>query len=115
MKNIISPITIISILVAILLVIGCFRLPIGYYTFLRIAVSIAAIILLANSIKEKRNWQAIAMGLIAILFNPIIPIYLHSKAVWMIIDVFTAVCFLTQPLFLCTKCEKGISKRGGKA
>lgn len=98
MKNKIKPITIISIITAILLIVGCFHLPIGYYTFLRIVVFVAAIILLANSIKEERSWQAIIMGLIAILFNPIIPIYLHSKTAWMVIDALTAIWFMAQPL-----------------
>ena len=97
-KNTIKPITTISILTAILLVVGCFRLPIGYYTFLRIVVFVAAGFLLFKLITDGNNQQAIIMGLVAILFNPIIPIYLHSKTAWIVIDALTAVWFVSQPL-----------------
>jgi membrane-bound ClpP family serine protease len=81
-----------------LLLLALTPLPIGYYTFLRIAITIAAITFIVN---ERRNnaiaWMA-AFGMVAILFNPIIPIYLYKKALWMLIDIGVAFLFFVYGL-----------------
>lgn len=76
---------------AVLLVAGCFSLPIGYYMFLRIAtfvISITGIVLIYDS---KVFWQIAGLAALAIIFNPFLPIYLHSKAAWVAIDACGAV------------------------
>ena len=90
MKNLIKILTAIT---ALLLLIGCWHLPIVYYTFLRILVSIVSVVLLINAIIEKHYLIAIVCGVICAIFNPIVPIYLHSKSVWVIIDAICAVWF----------------------
>jgi FtsH-binding integral membrane protein len=82
-----------SLISAILMAIGCFPLPIGYYTFLRIVVFIACVILIINDKDKGFNWSNIAFGITGIIFNPIIPIYLHDKEIWMIIDALGAILF----------------------
>lgn len=96
----------ISIIAAILLIIGCFRLPIGYYTFLRIVVCIVAVILLFYPKSESITYRHIINSLVAILFNPIIPIYLHSKTAWVVIDATAAVWFIVQTLLNCKNNDK---------
>lgn len=93
MKNTIKPITIISTLTAILLVVGCFRLPIGYYTFLRIVVFVSSVIWTVSHIEKGLSFDMIVTALLCILFNPILPIYLHSKLAWVIIDALAAGWF----------------------
>jgi hypothetical protein len=83
----------ISLISAILLAIGCFPLPIGYYTFLRIVIFIACVILIIYDKDKGLNWFNIALGITGIIFNPIIPIYLHEKEIWMIIDVLGSILF----------------------
>lgn len=83
----------ISLISAILLAIGCFPLPIGYYTFLRIVIFIACVILIIYDKDKGLNWSNIALGITGIIFNPIIPIYLHEKEIWMIIDVLGSILF----------------------
>lgn len=78
---------------AALLLIGCFPLPIGYYMFLRIAVCIASIVLIVHEHEKGLNFSNILWGMIAILFNPIIPVYLHDKDIWVILDIIAAVLF----------------------
>lgn len=85
-----------SIIAAILLIVGCFRLPIGYYTFLRIVVSIVAVLQFFYLGNKSVSYHHFVNGFVAILFNPIIPIYLHSKTAWMVIDIVVAVWFLFQ-------------------
>ncbi len=96
MKN--STIRYLPLIAAILLIVGCFRLPIGYYTFLRIVVCIVAVILLFYPKNKSITYRHIINGLVAILFNPIIPIYLHSKMAWVVIDALVAGWFLFQTI-----------------
>lgn len=81
----------ILLIAAVLLAIGCFKLPIGYYTFLRIVVCITAILAIIANKDSGFDWCNIIFALIAIFFNPIIPIHLHSKLAWTIIDAICAV------------------------
>lgn len=90
--NIILKVT--CLIAALFLLIGCFKLPIGYYTFLRIVVFITSIIVLIGSVKNDMLSFAIVTALIGILFNPILPIYLHSKSIWVILDILSAGWFI---------------------
>lgn len=78
---------------AVLLIIGCFALPIGYYTFLRLAVFAAAIVVVIADHEDGVNISNILFAAVAIFFNPIFPVYLHSKMAWTIIDAIVALLF----------------------
>ena len=71
----------------ILLIIGALPLPIEYYDFLRIFVSIMA----ALNLFRGGTYLFIP---ILVLFNPILPIYLYSKILWVIIDILSGIVFL---------------------
>jgi len=76
-----------------MLVIAIADLPYGYYTLLRIAICILAGFSAYVAFEsEKKPWLWL-FGTIAILFNPIIPIYL-DKETWTIIDLIVAVIFV---------------------
>lgn len=62
--------------------------PYGFYTFLRIAVCLTAVLGAVQSISEESQWWIVLLG-IAILFNPFIPIYL-DQSTWAPIDVISA-------------------------
>lgn len=79
---------------AICCFVGIFRLPIEYYTFLRILVSVGALIVLYNTLSFKQYYFSIIFLIILILFNPIFPIYLYRKNVWIPIDTVTGILFL---------------------
>ena len=76
-----------------MLIFAIFDLPMGYYTILRICISIAAIISLLHYREIKDDNLMVCFGLILILFNPLIPIYLDNKGLWSIIDLVTAGIF----------------------
>lgn len=86
-KNIASVITIVMLLVAIA------DLPYGYYTLLRCVVTASAIFLVWTAYESKRTFWLFLMGIVAILFNPLIPIHL-DKETWVIIDFIVAILFL---------------------
>ena len=74
--------------------VGIFRLPIEYYTFLRILVFIGASIVIYNFLSFKQYYFSIIFLVILILFNPFIPIYLYRKSLWIPIDTITGILFL---------------------
>ena len=69
------------------------RSPIGYYTLLRIVVTIGAVAIIVTEFENGINFWVIAFGFVAILFNPFIPMYLGDKSAWMPIDLITAILF----------------------
>jgi hypothetical protein len=79
---------------AITLLLALFPMPIEYYTFLRIIIAIGAIVVLTQEIKKDITLIGITFVSILIIFNPVIPIYLYKKMLWMPIDFGTAVLFL---------------------
>ncbi len=74
--------------------IGIFRLPIEYYTFLRILVSAGALLVLYHTITSRQPYFSIVFLAILILFNPVFPIYLYRKGIWIPIDTITGMLFL---------------------
>ena len=82
------------LLTAGLLFLSIFDLPIGYYTFLRIVVTIASVIVISSEIKNGINTWVVIFGIITIIFNPVLPIYLNEKAIWIPIDIAVGILFL---------------------
>lgn len=72
-------------------VVAVFPLPYGFYTFLRLAITGCAV-LAALELKGNRNSIWIIFAGIAMLFNPVFPVFL-SKGTWFIIDLGVAVAF----------------------
>lgn len=87
-KNIASVISIIMLLLAI----PTFW-PYGYYILLRWVVALSALFLLWLAYESKKTFWLFIMGIVAILFNPIIPVHLE-KETWVVIDVIVAILFL---------------------
>ena len=85
---------IISAVSAFLLLITQFDgLPYGYFTFLRLVVfGTTAFLAWLFSKIDKQGWMAVFL-LIAILFNPIIPIYL-GRRIWQIVDFVVMILLL---------------------
>lgn len=86
-----------------LLFLGIADLPIGYYTLLRIAVTLGAVGVVVTELENGLNFWVITFGLIAIIFNPIIPIYLNDKSAWMPIDIIGAIIFAIKSFTLKQK------------
>ena len=85
-----------SIVCTVLLFAAVFKLPIGYFTFLRIVITLGALLIVFNEYKNQATFWVILFGLVAILFNPVIPIYLYKKSLWFPIDIVVGVLFLVK-------------------
>lgn len=83
------------LIAAALLLIGIAKLPYGYYQFLRIETTIVAAFFAYTAFTTAKavGFWTLLFAAVAILFNPIIPIYL-SKDAWMVIDGVVAVFIL---------------------
>ena len=72
---------------------GALNLPIGYYTFLRVLVTLGALWILYNTNDNKIEGWDFFLIISAIIFNPVMPVYLN-KALWIIIDIITGGGYL---------------------
>lgn len=73
----------------IILLLTFFDFPYGYYVFLRWVITGVAIYYAyyIYSVKSEMDIWFWTLAVIAIVFNPIIPIYLKNKSTWGIIDI----------------------------
>lgn len=76
-----------------LLLIGLADLPTGYYTLVRIVVCLVSCFSCYLSYKSdgKIGVVTVVYAFLALLFNPIIPIYLNDKDTWAVIDIVAAI------------------------
>lgn len=88
-----------SVTISLLIAIGMLILaippiwPYGYYILLRLVVSGVAVYAIYVGYNVDLRTIPVILGIIALLFNPIIPIYL-KKEVWIVIDIIVAIVFL---------------------
>jgi len=78
------------IISSVMLLVAILPLPYGFYTLLRIVVTASAAFAAYYFFEENDTQSGIIFALIALLFNPLIPIHL-DKAIWMPIDIGTAI------------------------
>lgn len=69
-------------------------LPYGYYTLLRLVVALGEGFLAWQVYQAKRaaNAGVMTFGLLALLFNPIVPVHL-TREIWFFIDLGAAALF----------------------
>jgi Family of unknown function (DUF6804) len=92
---------IVWIMPAILLAIATLRLPYGYYRFTRIVICGVASLMAIVGFQERpaiQVWCA-PFGLIAVLFNPFVPIHLN-RPIWFYLDLGAAAVFIAHLFFV---------------
>lgn len=91
-----------------LLLIGLADLPTGYYTLVRIAVCLISALSCYWSYKSdnKVGIATVVFGLLALLFNPIIPVYLQDKEIWTVIVIVAAILLFIRYFTLKDKVEE---------
>jgi hypothetical protein len=91
-----NSLTLVYIVPAILLLLVTFvNFPYGFYTFLRLIVSISSGFIIYLDYKEEKRitTSVIIFTIICLLFNPIIPVHL-TKSQWIPIDIITSIIFI---------------------
>ena len=77
----------------VVLVIALFPLPIGYYTLSRLVVSACALYYAIQFHKRNNTTYTWIYGFLVVLYNPIIPIYLYEKFIWVAVNLITIYIF----------------------
>ena len=78
----------------IVMAIGFLPMPYGYYNLSRIIVFVCAIYFAYYLFKEKDITFVWIFGFLAILYNPILPIHLYEKQIWMFVNIITSLIFI---------------------
>jgi hypothetical protein len=86
-KNIfwISPITVMAI--------GFLPMPYGYYSVTRLVVSGCAIYFAYQLYCKNQIGFALVFGMVTAIYNPIIPLHLYKKEIWVILNLATMILF----------------------
>lgn len=107
-------IPLVSLLPSILLLLAIPPIwPYAYYQLLRLVVMICAGYLAYYNYERKEMGWVMVFSFIALLFNPVFPVYL-SKSLWAIIDLGAAVVFGMQYLNKTqNQAHNNIKKEGG--
>lgn len=76
--------------------IGLLPMPYGYYNLSRIVVCVCSIYFAVQLFKENDYVFVWIFAFLAILYNPIIPIHLYEKGIWIIVNIITGILFFTK-------------------
>ena len=79
---------------AVLLLVALAPMPSEYYTYLRIPVTVVAAVIALRELNARWSVWSITFLIIAIIFNPIVPVYFYERAIWLPIDILAAFIFL---------------------
>ena len=82
-------------IVPVVILLGAFipGLPYGYFTFLRFVVcGTSGFLAWRQYEQDDMTFWVYMFGFVALLFNPIFPVYL-SREIWVVIDACTAAMF----------------------
>ena len=93
--------TVLSSIAVAALLYATYDLEYGYYQFLRIFITIAAVISGYAAYRNGGYVVSVIAGIIAIVFNPIAPVTLE-KETWIVIDALAALYFLVFAITLWT-------------
>lgn len=88
-----------AVIAAVMLLAALGRWPYGYYVLLRWVVCAAAIFTVVLAVQYKKEWIAWPFGVVAVAFNPLIPIHL-MREIWQVIDIVVAAAFIAGILLL---------------
>lgn len=96
MKAIIKSFFIVWALPMVLLALTWLDLPYGYYTFLRLIITASSafiIWLLWNYQREQREIWSVYFVILALLYNPFIPVQL-PRDIWLVINMLTLAFYV---------------------
>ena len=74
--------------------IGLLPMPYGYYFLSRLVVFVCSIYFAMQLNSQSDTTLVWVFGFFALLYNPIIPIHLGSKGLWVIVNLVTAGVFI---------------------
>ena len=88
-----------ALVAMIMLFVAVADLQYGYYQILRWVVCGVAVYIAYMAYSWGKIWATWVFGFVAVLFNPIVPVYL-TKEIWQPIDVICGILFGASTIFL---------------
>lgn len=88
-----------AVCAGLLLFVAVADLPYGYYTFLRIATCLIAALGAIKAYGQTSTLWTVLLGGIAILFNPIAPIYMEKSA-WIQVDIAAGIVMISSAIIV---------------
>jgi hypothetical protein len=83
----------IAALTTVGVLVGLGEMPYGYYNLLRFAVCGFSLYLLFGENSLKSDWQRWLTAGCAILYNPIVPVRIGDKGIWIVLNILTVAWF----------------------
>jgi hypothetical protein len=77
-------------------------LPYGYYTLTRLVVCATAVFVLVVAARSGQMWAVWACSILALLFNPILPVHL-TKGLWQPLDFIAGAMLVTAAFVIRSK------------
>tara|TARA_B100000945_G_scaffold306519_1_gene294079 strand:- start:47 stop:676 length:630 start_codon:yes stop_codon:yes gene_type:complete len=77
----------------VVMIIGAFDMPLGYYNLSRLVVCTGSIYFAYNFYKKKDVHLTWIFVFFAVLYNPVFKVYLYKKAIWIFVNIVTGVVF----------------------
>jgi len=74
-------------------VVGFFKLPYGYYIVVRTTICIAAAYGFSLALQQRSDRWMWVYGVASVLYNPVFPVRLGSKELWVILNVLALLVF----------------------
>ena len=81
------------ILPIIVIALAILPMPYVYYSFLRIVICGCSIFFAIRLFENKQISFVWIFGFLALLYNPIVPVYLYEKEIWTLINIATGILF----------------------
>jgi len=73
--------------------IGVLPMPYGYYTLSRLVVCSCSIYFAHRLYVQSKSTLIWIFGVIAVLYNPLVPIHLYQKEIWIVVNILTSAVF----------------------
>ena len=83
----------------VIMAIGFLPMPYGYYNLSRLVVCVCAIYFAYQLFQKEEKTFVWVFGFLAVLYNPIIPVYLYDKEIWMVVNIITGIVFFLKRKF----------------
>ena len=87
------PEVVVAVISSIAIVIALGDQPYGYYRLLRLVLCGVSLFLAFGTDRHRAHWELWTLVGLAVLYNPLIPIYLRDKSVWTLANVITVAVF----------------------
>lgn len=77
----------------VLMLLGLAGMDSAFYTLLRVVVCLTAVVGFVAARRTGAESWVWVFGVIAVVYNPLVPLYLHSRGLWTIINLVTIALF----------------------